>query len=111
MFRSVLSFAAAALLAVIAAADDSQDSTLSCGTPTIFTRYPAAGAIGSQWNAATETLAYGRPRPDGHYGAYLNDAGGTQERRVAFASWPDGSLFVWTERIGAPKISWNLLAG
>jgi Tol biopolymer transport system component len=151
----------------------------------ILTRYPVPGAIGSQWNGPTQTLAYGRPRIDGHYAAYLNDAAGTQERRVNSPLWrddrhqfpvawhpsgrylmltveasmhpgsstsatpgygaysdywlatpdgsrawrmtdvpkdrdhaithaafsPDGSIFIWTERIGAPRLSWNLLAG
>jgi len=156
-----------------------------CKVPTNLTRYPVPDAIGAQWNVATQTLAYGRPRSDGRYAAYLNDATGARERRIAYSAWrddrhqspaawhpsgrylmmtveesehggssadaipgygaysnywlvtadgqrawkmtdlpkdrdhaithaafsPDGSLFIWTERIGAPRMSWNLLAG
>lgn len=156
-----------------------------CTVPTILTRYPVPDAIGAQWNSVTQTLAYGRPRSAGHYAAYLNDATGARERRIAYSAWrddrhqfpvawhpsgrylmvtveepqhggrsvdaipgygaysnywlvtpdgrsawqmtdlprdrdhaithaafsPDGSLFIWTERIGAPRMSLNLLAG
>jgi hypothetical protein len=156
-----------------------------CDAPTRLARYPVPDAIGAQWNSAAQMLAYGRPRADGHYGAYLNNAEGSQERAVEYPLWrkdrhqfpvawhpsgrylmmtveenvhrgsstsaipgygaysdywlitpdghsawrmtdlakdrdhaithaafsPDGSLFIWTERIGAPRFSWNLLAG
>lgn len=158
---------------------------LDCRIPTILTRYPVSGAIGAQWNDATQTLAYGRPGSDGHYAAYLNDAAGTHERAIQYAAWPlnrhrfpvawhpgghylmvtveesthpgssvsaipgygaftnywlvtadgahawrmtdqpqdsdhaithaafspDGTRFVWSERIGAPHLGLNLLAG
>jgi tricorn protease-like protein len=158
---------------------------LDCRTPAILTRYPVTGAIGAQWNEATQSLAYGRPRSDGHYAAYVNDAAGNHERLIQYPAWasnrhqfpvawhpggqylmltveksthpgssvsaipgygdysdywlvttdgsrawpmtdqpkdaehaithaafsPDGSRFIWTERIGAPRLGLNLLAG
>jgi WD40-like Beta Propeller Repeat len=172
-------------LASGAAASEPPTPGTDCKTPTVLTRYPVADAIGAQWNGATQTLAYGRPRSDGHYAAYLNDASGAREQRIDHSGWrddrhqfpaawhpsgrylvvsveaaehggssrdaipgygaysdywlvatdgehawrmtdlpkdrdhaithaafsPDGSLFVWTERIGAPRMNWNLLAG
>ena len=47
------------------------------------------GRIGAKWNAATRTIAYGRPQKDGHYHAFIADADGANERRVAFAAWRD----------------------
>ena len=40
-------------------------------------------------NAATKTIAYGRPQKDGHYQAFIADGDGANERRVAFAAWRD----------------------
>ena len=47
------------------------------------------GRIGAKWNAATKTIAFGRPQKDGHYQAFIADADGANERRVAFAAWRD----------------------
>lgn len=47
------------------------------------------GSIGARYNAATKTLAYGRPGADGHYRAYLSDADGSNERRLTYAAWPE----------------------
>src|SRR5271169_3212147 len=59
-----------------------------CHPPTRLNAFPVDHAIGAKWNAATHTLAYGKPRSDGHYATFVNDAGG-QERRVAYAGWRD----------------------
>ena len=181
ILSSVLAFGAMSGLAFAADAPPDVD----CRIPTILTRYPVSGAIGAQWNDATQTLAYGRPRSDGHYAPYVNDAAGTHERPIRYSAWPlnrhqfpvawhpgghylmvtveesthpgssmsaipgygafsnywlvasdgtrawrmtdqpkdpdhaithaafspDGSRFVWTERIGAPRLGLNLLAG
>ena len=46
-------------------------------------------AIGAKWNAAARSLAYGKPRSDGHYATFISDAGGGHEQRVDFAGWRD----------------------
>jgi Tol biopolymer transport system component len=45
------------------------------------------GRIGAKWNGATRTIAYGRPQKSGHYHAFIADADGGGERRVAFPAW------------------------
>jgi Tol biopolymer transport system component len=47
------------------------------------------GRIGAKWNAATKTIAFGRPQQDGHYQAFIADGDGANERRVTFAAWRD----------------------
>jgi hypothetical protein len=62
---------------------------VDCPSPTRINGFPVEHAIGAKWNAATLTLAFGKPRSDGHYATYLSDADGGQVRRVAFAGWRD----------------------
>ncbi|MEO8809941.1 MAG: hypothetical protein ABI386_06825 [Rhodanobacter sp.] len=59
----------------------------TCAIPSTIVDFPIAGAIGNQWNGATSTLAWGRPRVDGHYGTYLSDLDGGHARRLRFAGW------------------------
>jgi hypothetical protein len=47
------------------------------------------GSIGAHYNAATQTLAYGRAAADGHFHAYLADADGSHERRLTYSGWPE----------------------
>ena len=47
------------------------------------------GRIGAKWNAATETVAYGRTEASGHFHTFVADADGSHERRVAFPAWHD----------------------
>lgn len=63
--------------------------TAVCSIPTTINDFPIAGAIGNKWNAATHTLAYERPRADGHYATYLSDADGRHSRRLTYAGWRD----------------------
>lgn len=58
-----------------------------CRGPATFVDFGNDGRIGAKWNAATKTIAYGRPQQDGHYHAFIADGG--HERRVAFAPWHD----------------------
>jgi Tol biopolymer transport system component len=62
---------------------------VSCHPPTHLNVFTVERAIGAKWNAATRTLAYGKPRSDGHYATFVSDADGGQERRVAYAAWRD----------------------
>jgi WD40 repeat protein len=65
-----------------------------CDPPTTLVDFPVAHAIGAKWNAATGTLAYGKPGHDGHYATYLSDAQGGHERRIAYSAWrPDRHQF------------------
>jgi hypothetical protein len=54
-----------------------------------ITDFKTDGSIGGRYNAATRTLAYGRPGPDGHYRAYLSDPDGSHERRLKAAAWAE----------------------
>ena len=54
-----------------------------------ITDFKLDGSIGGRFNAATQTLAYGRPAADGHYRAYLSDPDGTNERRLTNPAWAD----------------------
>ncbi len=65
------------------------DEDGSCRGPATFVDFGSDGRIGAKWNAATKTIAYGRPQQDGHYHAFIADADGDHERRVAFAAWHD----------------------
>jgi Tol biopolymer transport system component len=50
--------------------------------------------------------------PDGSNAWRMTDVPKDRDHAITHAAFsPDGSLFIWTERIGAPRISWNLLAG
>jgi hypothetical protein len=57
--------------------------------PAPLADFGSDGRIGAKWNAATQTIAYGRPRQDGHYRAFIAAADGGRERRVAVAAWRD----------------------
>ena len=56
----------------------------ACRGPARMVDFGSDGRIGAKWNAATRTIAYGRPQKDGHYHAFIADADGGRERRVAF---------------------------
>jgi WD40-like Beta Propeller Repeat len=60
-------------------------AALRCGSP----EFGSDGRIGAKWNAATATIAYGRPAKDGHDQAFIADADGGRQRRVAFPAWRD----------------------
>ena len=47
------------------------------------------GRIAARWNAATATLACGRPGRDGHDWVYLSDANRENERGLTNPAWPD----------------------
>jgi hypothetical protein len=55
--------------------------------PARFVDFGSDGRIGAKWNAATRTIAYGRPQPDGHYHAFIADSDGGNERRIAAPAW------------------------
>lgn len=63
--------------------------TESCRGPAAIVDFGSDGRIGAKWNAATRTIAFGRPQKDGHYHAFIADADGANERRVAFVAWRD----------------------
>jgi Tol biopolymer transport system component len=60
-----------------------------CDPPTLLKNFPIEHAIGAKWNAASKTMAYGRPRKDGTYAAFISDIDGGHQRRVAFSGWRD----------------------
>ena len=60
-----------------------------CNAPTTVTDFGVNGSIGAQWNAATRTLAYGRPGTDGYYDIYLSDGDGRNERRLTYPAWQE----------------------
>src|SRR5436190_31229 len=70
-------------------APGSSSGSASCRGPAAMVDFGSDGRIGAKWNAATKTIAFGRPQPDGHYHAFIADAVGANERRVAFAAWRD----------------------
>jgi WD40-like Beta Propeller Repeat len=83
------------LIAVIAwpmlagAADAPPASSAECRAPVRIADLGSDGRIGAKWNAATATIAYGRMAKDGHYHAFIADADGGREHRVAYAAWRD----------------------
>jgi len=96
MARAVAAAIALALAVPAAAAADkgqpapgSSSGSASCRGPAAMVDVGSDGRIGAKWNAATQTIAFGRPQPDGHYHAFIADAVGADERRVAFAAWRD----------------------
>src|SRR5262245_52935679 len=60
----------------------------ACGPPTTLTSFKT-GSIGGRYNAATNTVSYGRAGTDGYFDMYLADADGKNERpfNVASAGW------------------------
>jgi Tol biopolymer transport system component len=95
MVRAVAAAIALALALPAAAAETrtatpgSSRGSASCHGPAAMVDFGSDGRIGAKWNAATRTIAFGRPHKDGHYQAFTADADGAQERRVAFAAWRD----------------------
>ncbi|MGH8396786.1 MAG: TolB family protein [Gammaproteobacteria bacterium] len=71
------------------ASSDKASVANACTIPTTIEDFSVPGAIGNKWNAATQTLAYGRPRADGHYATYLSDIDGRHAHRLSFAGWRD----------------------
>jgi len=93
MARALAAAAALALSSAVAGAETgaampawSSDS-VACRGPARMVDFGGDGRIGAKWNAATRTIAYGRPQKDGHYHAFIADGDGANERRVAFAAW------------------------
>jgi Tol biopolymer transport system component len=81
---------AAIAIALAASASDSAPESASIGTcrgPARLVDFGSDGRIGAKWNAATQTIAYGRPQFDGHYHAFIADIDGTNERRIAAPAW------------------------
>ena len=89
MARAVGGVAAAIVLAAAAFANDAVADAPSsaCRGPARVVDFGSDGRIGAKWNAATRTIAYGRPQADGHYHAFIADAEGGNERRVAAPAW------------------------
>ena len=86
MAIAVARVAAAIAIALAAfASDAAPESTPSsaCRGPARFVDFGSDGRIGAKWNAATRTIAYGRPQVDGHYHAFIADSDGGNERRIA----------------------------
>lgn len=44
-------------------------------------------AIGAIWNAATQTVAYGKPDANGYYKIYLSDSLGNNETPLTYSGW------------------------
>ena len=80
---------ATATAASTAASTPTASGSASCRGPAAITDFGSDGRIGAKWNAATRTIAFGRPQKDGHYHTFVADADGGNERRVAFAAWRD----------------------
>ena len=45
------------------------------------------GVMGANYNAATSTVAYGKPDANGIYKIYLSDADGSNERALTYSAW------------------------
>lgn len=88
------------------------------------TDFKTDGSMGGRYNAATRTLAYSRPGPDGYYRAYLSQRDGTNERHLTYAGWaenrhqfvldwhPSGRyLFVEVEKPTHPRSSVDATPG
>jgi len=60
----------------------------TCGEPTAMTSFKV-GSIGARYNAATNTVSYGRAGADGSFDMFLANADGTNERPfdVPSAGW------------------------
>jgi len=95
MARAVAAAIALALMPLATAAETSAampapaSGSVSCRGPARMVDFGSDGRIGAKWNAATKTIAFGRPEKDGHYHAFIADGDGANERRVAFAAWRD----------------------
>ena len=82
-----LGLAVAAAAAAVRA--ETSRGSAACRGPARLVDFGSDGRIGAKWNAATRTIAFGRPQKDGHYHAFIADGDGANERRVAFAAWRD----------------------
>ncbi|MBV9891970.1 MAG: PD40 domain-containing protein [Rhizobacter sp.] len=92
MARELRGVAAAIACVLAATAHEcvaANDASSACRGPARLVDFGSDGRIGAKWNAATRTVAYGRPQADGHYHAYLADADGGNERRIAAPAWRD----------------------
>jgi len=81
--------AAIAIAAFAGGAAAASAPSSSCHGPARFADFGGDGRIGAKWNAATQTIAYGRPQSDGHYHAFIADVDGGNERRIAAPAWRD----------------------
>lgn len=120
--RSVVRVPAFSALVLTLAAFSTNNGPCTPGAT--VTDFKTDGSIGARWNAATQTLAYGRLGPDGHYWAYLSDANGNNEVRLTNAAWPDNRhqfvpvwhpsgkyLFVEVEKTNHPGTSDDAIPG
>jgi len=95
-FRASATFVSAfsdprACLAVFAAVWVAPDVSLAapvCDPPTTLVDFPIEHAIGAKWNAASQSLAYGKPQSDGHYAIFMSDAAGVHETPIEYGGWP-----------------------
>ena len=85
-----LALAAPSLAAQTRAATPvSPNGSASCRGPARLVDFGGDGRIGAKWNAATKSIAFGRPQNDGHYHAFIAAGDGADEHRLAFAAWHD----------------------
>jgi Tol biopolymer transport system component len=95
MARAVAAAIALTVMPLVAVAQTgaampaSSSGSTACRGPARMLDFGSDGRIGAKWNAATKTIAFGRPGKDGHYQAFIADDDGSHERRVAFAAWRD----------------------
>ena len=61
----------------------------ACRGPAALADFGSDGRIGAKWNGATRTIAYGRTAKSGHFHAFVADADGGNERRIAASAWRD----------------------
>jgi hypothetical protein len=87
--RARVLIACAGLLASAFSSAPASPSAEGCHPPTTLKDFPVEHAIGAKWNAATSTMAFGRPGKDGTYATFISDIDGGRERRVASAGWRD----------------------
>jgi hypothetical protein len=80
---------ALALASAFACAATLAQPSSACRGPARLVDFGSDGRIGAKWNAATKTIAYGRPQKDGHYHAFIAAGDGANERRVSVAAWRD----------------------
>ena len=76
------------MLAAVWVAPDVSLAAPVCDPPTTLVDFPIEHAIGAKWNAASQSLAYGKPQSDGHYATFMSDAAGMHERAIEYAGWP-----------------------
>jgi len=92
MARAIAAAIALMLALPVAAAETGAETaslagSASCRGPARMVDFGSDGRIGAKWNAATKTIAFGRPQKDGHYHAFIADADGGNERRIAAPAW------------------------